>query len=166
MLLYCTWSKSSLSSSQYNLIPSQIKRNTVFSCSEKRNADTYNTTPICLLHCTHLKSHHRTRQTRNERSEYWNAVLCSITTLLLGTSAHLIACRTTELRIATRSAARLSRYVGSTVSCGEWEERKRWEVSENGIHVLWAVYAARCGSCPPSRGSVRFFKFSTALKII
>lgn len=81
------------------------------------------------------------------------------------TSAHLIACRTTELRRATRSAARLSRHVGSTVSCGEWEERKRWEVGENvGIFVLWAVYATRGGSCPPPRGSVRFFKFSTALK--
>ena len=74
------------------------------------------------------------------------------------TSAHLIACRTTELRTATRSAARLLRHVGSTVSCGEWEERKRWEVGENvGILVLWGVYAARGGSCPPSRESVRFF---------
>jgi hypothetical protein len=72
------------------------------------------------------------------------------------TSAHLIASRTTELRRATRSAARLSRHVGShrssvgsTVSCGEWEERKKREVGENvGILVLWAVYAARGRSCP------------------
>ena len=81
------------------------------------------------------------------------------------TSAHLIACRTTELRKATRSAARLSRHVGSTVSCGEWEERKRWEIGENvGILVLWAAIQQEAVLALRLADQFDYLNFSTALK--
>lgn len=107
---------------------------------EHYTTDTYNTTPVCLVYSTHLTTQSRARQNSNKHSKSRNAVLWNANRhSSVHTSAHLIACRTTELRKATRSAARL-RHVGSTVSCGEWEERKRWQVGENvGIFLLRAA---------------------------
>jgi len=165
VLLYCTLSKSSQSSSQYNLIPSQIKRNTVFRCGEKRSADTYNTTHICLVHCTHLKSHHRTRLETNEASIGMRCF--AISPLFYSHFRSPDRLQNNWTPLATRSAARLSRHVGSTVSCGEWEERKRdgklvktLEFSFYGLFMQQEMALA----LRLADGSVRFFKFSTAIK--
>jgi hypothetical protein len=156
------------------------KKQTVFRYGEEHYTDTYNATPVCLVHCTHLTTQTLARQNRNERSKSWNAVLWNANRhSSVHTSSHLIACRTTALRKATRSAARLARHVGSTVSCGEWEERKRWEVGENvGIFVLKAamqkevVLAFRLADqfnslkyLPPSKSSEIFLLFLNNLYI-